>query len=264
MPASAGSTLGHVALDDVDHRVVLDPVDAFLRVARRPVLGRQEPVALEAPRRHQDEHAERRVAEAHVLGQRLGHQAHQQVHLLDVAVVDPLDLLGPFLVVAELLEGLDRRLVEQAPELVVARHAALAVAQDVHRGEVEALAGGVLVQVLQVLREVVQPQRAGMRDAERVEQVGAVVLLDHLAARAPRHLRQLARLEQRVVLHRADLEVVRQQRVHAVHRRELLGERVGRRVVIGRRPGNAAERDRCPPGCGTPSAARAAGRASWC
>src|SRR5205807_9744685 len=56
-----------VAEQHGSHRVVLDPVDAFLRVHLGPVVTREEAVALEAPRGHQDEDAERGVAEAEPL-----------------------------------------------------------------------------------------------------------------------------------------------------------------------------------------------------
>ena len=51
--------------------------------------------------------------------------------------------------------------MQQPAELVVARHAALAVAEDVHRRQVEMLAV-VARQVLQVPRVVVQRHRARM------------------------------------------------------------------------------------------------------
>ena len=74
------------------------------------------------------------------VGQRLGVQAGHQVHLLEVVVVDVLSLLAPLRVVGELVERLHRVLVQQPAELVVARHAALAVAQDVDRRQIEMLA----------------------------------------------------------------------------------------------------------------------------
>ena len=49
--------------------------------------------------------------------------------------------------------------VQQPPELVVARHAALAHAQDVDRGEVDEVAVGA-VEVLEEARVVVQRDRA--------------------------------------------------------------------------------------------------------
>ena len=99
-----------------------------------------------------------------------------------------------------------------------------------------------LTSSLQVLREVVQPQRPGMRDAERVEQIVAVELLEDLAALGgPTSAGSSNWPSDRVVADRADRVVVRHQRVHAVDGDELLGERVRRGVVIGRRAGDAAQ-----------------------
>ena len=67
-------------------------------------------------------------------------QADLEVDLVDVAVVDLADLLGPLRVLGEVLEALDPRLAQLLAEVVVARHAALAVAQDVDRAEVDAVA----------------------------------------------------------------------------------------------------------------------------
>ena len=59
-----------------------------------------------------------------------------RVDALDVAV-DPPQLLGVLGRVGHLLERVERLQVQQPAELVVARHAALAHAQDVDRGEVD-------------------------------------------------------------------------------------------------------------------------------
>ena len=104
-------------------------------------------------------------------GKRLGHQADHQIHLLDVVVVDALDLGRPLPGCPSIPRTWPTdALVEEATELVVARHAALAIAQDVHGRDVELLAV-VLDQVLEMPRIVVQPQRARVGHAERVEQV---------------------------------------------------------------------------------------------
>ena len=66
-PSSAASQLRIVALQHGQHRVLLDVVEAELRVDLRAVVVGEEPIALQAPRRHQDEDAERRVAEAEAL-----------------------------------------------------------------------------------------------------------------------------------------------------------------------------------------------------
>ena len=90
-----------------------------------------------------------------------GVETRHEVDVLEVAVVDRLDLLAPCGIVGELVERLHRILVQQAAELVVARHAALTVAKDVHRRQVEVLAI-VAREVLQRPRVVVQRHRTRM------------------------------------------------------------------------------------------------------
>ena len=107
--------------------------------------------------------------------------------------------------------------MQQPAEAVVARHAAFAVAEDVHGGEVEALAV-VLHQVLQRLRIVVQADGAGMVDAERIEQIGELESRQEIDAALPRQLGQLGIRQALAGLRRLDREVVRHQRVHAVDR----------------------------------------------
>jgi hypothetical protein len=85
--------------------------------------------------------------------------------LFQIVVVDTLDLLAPRRHVADLVEAADRGLVQQPEELVVARHAALTIAKDVDRAQVELLTI-VPDQVLQRLRVVVQADGARMGDAE--------------------------------------------------------------------------------------------------
>ena len=58
------------------------------RVDLRPEVVGEEAIALQPPRRHQDEDAERGFAEAEALGQRLGVEPGHQVDLLEIAVVD--------------------------------------------------------------------------------------------------------------------------------------------------------------------------------
>ena len=126
-----------------------------------------------------------RVAEAEAFRQRLAHQPDQQIDRFEIVVVDAADLFAPDRIVGQLLERLHRVLVNQPAELVVARHAAFAVAQDLDGREIEAFAV-VARQVLQVLRIVVQAHRARVHQPERVELIGDVHLLEHL--RAPRGL----------------------------------------------------------------------------
>ena len=174
-------------------------------------------------------------------GQRLGEEPGHQVDLLDVAVVDLLDLLAPRRVVGQLVEGLHRLLAEQPPELVVAGHAALAIADDVHRRQVEPLAV-VAGQVLQRARVVVQRDRAGMAGAERVEQVGH----RDAARRCPACAGPTTSVSERVsstrpVASERKSNVVRHQRMHAVDGDEFFGQRVRRRVMGGLRSDDAAE-----------------------
>ena len=76
-------------------------------------------------------------------------RARHQVDLLDVAVVDLLDLLAHAGLSVSSSKDFTRLLAEQPPELVVAGHAALAIAEDVHRRQVQPLAV-VAGQVLEV------------------------------------------------------------------------------------------------------------------
>ena len=77
------------------HRVVLDPIQPDLRVDLRRVVVGVEAIALQAARRHQDEDAERRVAEAEAFRQRLAHQPDQQIDRFEIVVVDAADLFAP-------------------------------------------------------------------------------------------------------------------------------------------------------------------------
>ena len=97
--------------------------------------------------------------------------------------------------VGHLLERVERLQVQQPAELVVARHAALADAQDVDRREVDERAVGA-VEVLQEAREVVQRDRARVRRAERVEHVGHRHLGQPLAHVQDADLGQRALLQQ--------------------------------------------------------------------
>jgi hypothetical protein len=159
-----GFELREVPEQHGSHRVFLDPVDPGLRVDLGAVVAREEPIALQAPRGHEDEDAEGGVAEAEAPRFRLGVHPDHVVDPLDVAV-DLLELLGPLRVVGQLAERLHRLEMEQAAELVVARHASLARSQDVGRGQVDLIAVRPL-EVLQEPREVVQRDCARVRAPE--------------------------------------------------------------------------------------------------
>src|SRR5436190_24282010 len=61
-----------VAQNDARHPIVIDPVEAERRVHFRAIVHREEAVALQPPRGHQNEYAKRRIAEAEADGWRLG------------------------------------------------------------------------------------------------------------------------------------------------------------------------------------------------
>ena len=167
-PSERGLELGEVAQQQRAHRVVLDPVDAFLRVDLGPVVAGEEAVA--SSRRDAIRMKMRKAVslKPKPFGFCSAYMPDHRVDLLGVAVDAPqvLRVLGR---VGHLLEGVVRLQVQEPAELVVARHAALADAQDVDRGEVDERAVG-LVEVLQEAREVVQRDRARVRGPERVEQ----------------------------------------------------------------------------------------------
>ena len=176
-PSSAGASSGWWRSSTSTIVFALDPVEALGRVDLGRVVVGEEAVALQPPRRHQDEDPEGGVAEAEAGRQRLGEQPDLEVDAVDVPVVDVADLLAHFGFVGEVLELLDPRLAQRLAEVVVAPHAALAVAQDVDRPEVDPVAVQADV-VRERLRVVVQRDRAGVRDAERVEQVRPAALVD--------------------------------------------------------------------------------------
>ena len=93
----------------------------------------------------------------------------------------------------------------------------------------------VAAEALQEPRVVVQGDRAGVGGAERVEQVGDAVSLEHAARPQAGQIEELlpvVRASGRAIERRST--VVGHQRVHAVDGDELLGDRVRRGVVVGR------------------------------
>ena len=86
-----------------------------------------------------------------------------------------------------------------------------------------------------------QPDRAGIVNPERVEQVCEVEPREELDPALARQFGQVGVRETLAGVRGSDGEVVRHQRVHAVHRDELLGQRKRHAGVIGRRPGNPGE-----------------------
>ena len=94
-PPTYGRELGAVPGQDVDHRVLLHPLQPLAGVDLRRVVAGEEPVAVEPARRHQDEDPEGGVAEGEPRRQVLGVQPGDQVDLVDVAAVDVLELARP-------------------------------------------------------------------------------------------------------------------------------------------------------------------------
>ena len=90
------------------------------------------------------------------------------------------------------------------------------------------------LELLQEARVVVQRDRAGMRDPERVERVRDADLVEPRARVQRAELGERALLQHAVVAERAERELVREQRVHPVDGDELLGQRVRHAVVVGR------------------------------
>ena len=70
---------------------------------------------------------------------------------------------------ARILPARDARLVQAGAEVIVARHAAPARAHEVDHREVDDLV--VALEAFERAREVVQRDRTGMRDAERIESI---------------------------------------------------------------------------------------------
>ena len=103
----------------------------------------------------------------------------------------------------------------------------------------------VLQEVLQRSRIVVQPHRAGIGHAERVEQIGRIEARKELDAPPAGKLGQLELSEFGTGVRRSDCVVIRQKRVHPVDGDEFLRHRKRYPVVIGGRTGNTADADRC-------------------
>src|SRR5207237_6158348 len=69
---------GKVAQLNGGHAIRVDPVEPFWCVDRGCVIGREEAVALQAARRHEQEDPQSRVAEPQTRRQRLSKQAHHE------------------------------------------------------------------------------------------------------------------------------------------------------------------------------------------
>src|SRR5439155_23136647 len=109
----------------------------FGRVDLRREVAGEEAVTVQTAGRHQDEDAECGVTEAESLRRGLGVQTYGRVDGIDISAVDLTNLLHPLGIVGQVLETPDGRLVEKLPEPVVTGHAALTVAQDVRRRQVD-------------------------------------------------------------------------------------------------------------------------------
>src|ERR1700674_1771507 len=93
--AQGGPQVGEVAQQDGCETVVGDPGHSCRRVNLRREVGGEEPVAVEPARGHQDEDPEGGITEAKARWGRLGIEADHQVDLVNVALIDPPDLLRP-------------------------------------------------------------------------------------------------------------------------------------------------------------------------
>ena len=87
-------------------------------------------------------------------------------------------------------------------------------------------------QVAKRIGMIVERDRAGMRKAERIDPVSHSVLVDRSPRAVALDRRQVGLADRVVGLMRAELVVVRNQRVHPVDGDELAGDRVRRSVVV--------------------------------
>ena len=160
---------------------------------------------------------ERRITEAEPLWLRFREKADHQIDALDVIVVEAPDFVGPLRVFGrhQLLEAPRRFEMDQAAELVVARHTKLAHAQDVGGRQVDHDAVRA-PEGLEEARIVMQGERARIRRAKGIEEIAEGHALQQGIGAAIRHLVELARLDEVIVCGRAETVVVGNERVHAV------------------------------------------------
>src|SRR5215510_14996798 len=172
--------LRHVPLQHGLHGIVVDPVHAELGVDLGAKVVGEEPVALEAPRGHQDEDAEDGIAEPESVGEVLRQGSDQEIDAVDVVLVDLAQLGRDLRLAGDLLERLDALLAHELAEAVVARYAALTIAHDVDRRHIhERLVE--LLELAQEVRIVADREGAGVLCPERVQEIGKAVLLHQRA-----------------------------------------------------------------------------------
>ena len=105
------------------------------------------------------------------VGLALAERADQQIDVFDVLVEGP-NLVAPLSIGRQLVETFRRRHAEQAAELAVARHPALAIAQDIRGCDVGVEAFFRLFrQSAQRVWVVVQDERPGIGRSQRVNHV---------------------------------------------------------------------------------------------
>jgi len=142
-----------------------------LRVDLGIVIRREESIAFQTARCHEDKDAEGCVAEAKSLRRILGEHANHQVDLIDVVVVNLPQFLHPLFVVGNLFESFDGGPMNQLAKLIVARHSTFAVTQNFCRRQVDG-APIWLCTLLQQVRIIVQGDRPWVEGTERIEEIG--------------------------------------------------------------------------------------------
>jgi len=121
------------------HGRMLHPPEPFFSISLFVPPSRNKPITFQSARRHDHKYAKGRLAEAKPGNKRFAVRANQRVDELNVVVVNLLKLGGKRgVATCELEKGGGHRHAQHAPEGAVARHAALAVPEDVDGAEVAA------------------------------------------------------------------------------------------------------------------------------
>src|SRR5690606_7319270 len=160
--------------------VVFNPVQTFLSVHFRSVVGGEEAVGHQTTGRVQNEDLERSFAEGVAFRTHgFGQLTNQRIDLLNVVVIQTLQVRQSCRISGQILELGDRVELDLTTELVVAGNTTLTVTHDVDGGHVDR-ANAWQRQITQELREVVQGQRTRVRDTEGVPQTGCTFLIQEV------------------------------------------------------------------------------------